>query len=81
MGRTIEVDDDKVACYTADGSIHLISNKIFNAMLFMDGIKEKDEVYFKPYVRYENGSKMFSVSDSLCRCEAGLQIHRQSRSA
>ena len=62
MGRTIEVDDNKVACYTADGSIHLISNKIFNAMLFMDGIKDKDEVYFKPYVRYENGSKMFSVS-------------------
>ncbi len=62
MGRTIEVDDDKVACYTADGSIHLISNRTFNAMLFMDGIKEKDEVYFKPYVRYENGSKMFSVS-------------------
>ena len=46
MGRTIEVDDDKVACYTADGSIHLISNKTFNAMLFMDGIKDKDEVYF-----------------------------------
>ena len=62
MGRTIEVDDDKVACYTADGSIHLISNKIFNAMLFMDGIKDKDEVYFKPYVRYENGSKTESHS-------------------
>ena len=62
MGRNIEVDDDKVACYTADGAIHLISNRTFNAMMFMDGMSKKDAVCIKPYVRYDNGSKMFSVS-------------------
>lgn len=62
MARTIEVDDDKVACYTADGSIHLISNKTFNAMMFLESMNSKDDIMFMPYVRYENGSKMFSVS-------------------
>ena len=62
MSRTVEVDDDQVACYTADGALHLISNNTFNAMLFMDGLGKDDDVFFKPYVRYENGAKMFSVS-------------------
>lgn len=82
MGRTIEVDDDKVVCYTADGSVHLISNKTFNAMLFMDGIRDKDDVYFRPYVRYENGSKMFSVSkgefEKIAREADAVHLHNRT---
>jgi len=62
MSRTVEVDDDHVACYTSDGAIHLISNRVFYAMLVMEGMSKTDSMIYKPYVRYENGSKMFSVS-------------------
>lgn len=56
MSRSVEVDDNMVACYPGDGSIHFIKPRTFYAMLTMDSTGPK------PYVRYDDGAKMFDVS-------------------
>ena len=70
MSRSVQVDDDQVACYTADGALHLIPSRVFYAMLVMEGMDRNDDMIYKPYVRYESGAKMFSVSKPYMRARS-----------